>query len=190
MSWFWSGWDDLVRVIVVGIGGFIGLVLLLRVTGKRTLSKMNAFDLVVTIGLGSTLSATLLNNSVPLSTGLAGFATLIALQYVVAFACAHWTVVDRIVKSTPTILLWKGRMLKDVMKRERVTPDEVACAVREAGLGSYADVDAVVLETTGSLSVITKSLVRPSLDERSDVPHDTLGAVTNTPGDSFILRDS
>ena len=62
-----DSWVGLGRVIVAGILAYAGLILLLRISGKRTLSKMNAFDLVVTVALGSTLATVLLSRSVALA---------------------------------------------------------------------------------------------------------------------------
>ena len=80
---FFSSWTSIARVLLVGVAAYAGLLLLLllRVSGKRTLTKMNAFDLVVTVALGSTLATVLLTKSVALADGLAAFALLILLQY-------------------------------------------------------------------------------------------------------------
>src|SRR5690606_23219959 len=77
---FFDSWSGLVRVLVVGTLAYAGLVLLLRITGKRTLSKMNAFDLVVTVALGSTLATVLLSKDVALAEGLLALALLSFLQ--------------------------------------------------------------------------------------------------------------
>ena len=66
---FFDSWASLGRTAVVGILAYVALVLLLRVSGKRTLSSMNAFDLVVTVALGSTLASVFLSSSVPLARG-------------------------------------------------------------------------------------------------------------------------
>ena len=73
-----DGWLSLLRTAVVGILAYAALVHFLRVSGKRTLSKMNAFDLIVTVALGSTLATVLLSSSVSLATGALAFALLIA----------------------------------------------------------------------------------------------------------------
>ena len=67
---FFDSWAGLLRVLVVGTLAYAALVLLLRVTGKRTLSKMNAFDLIVTVALGSTLATVLLSKDVALAEGV------------------------------------------------------------------------------------------------------------------------
>jgi len=67
---FYDGWRDLVRILVLGIAGYTAVLLLLRASGKRTLSKLNAFDFVVTVALGSTLATVLLSDSVSLIDGV------------------------------------------------------------------------------------------------------------------------
>ena len=82
---FFHSWGGLGRVLLVGICAYAAVVLMLRVSGKRTLSKMNAFDFVVTIALGSTLASLLLSKDVPLAEGLLALALLIPLQWIVAW---------------------------------------------------------------------------------------------------------
>ena len=81
---FLDSWSELIRLLVVGSLAYVGLVGFLRLSGKRTLTKMNAFDLVVTVALGSTLATVLLSKDVSLSEGLLAFTLLSALQYAVA----------------------------------------------------------------------------------------------------------
>lgn len=68
----------------MGVLAYVALVVLLRVSGKRTLSKMNAFDLVVTVALGSTLATVLMAKDVALAEGVFAFALLIGLQLFVS----------------------------------------------------------------------------------------------------------
>jgi uncharacterized membrane protein YcaP (DUF421 family) len=149
-----DGWSDLARLLVVGALAYAGLVLILRTTGKRTLSKMNAFDFVVTVALGSTLATALLSSEVSLSEGLLAFALLCALQYGVAFASTRLGWFKDIVKAEPRMLFFRGRFLADAMRKERVTRDEVLAAVRASGDGDLSVIEAVVLETDGSFSVV------------------------------------
>lgn len=149
-----DGWYDLLRILVVGVLAYCGLVFLLRTTGKRTLSKMNAFDLVVTVALGSTLATVLLNRDTSLSEGLFAFALLCGLQYAVAWSSLRWIPVRKLVKAEPTLLFFEGRFLSAMLARERVTREEILAAVRAQGIGDLAAVQAVVLETDGSFSVL------------------------------------
>ncbi|GGC69964.1 DUF421 domain-containing protein [Siccirubricoccus deserti] len=151
---FFDSWFGLLRVLVVGTLAYVTLVLLLRVSGKRTLAKLNAFDLIVTVALGSTLATVLLSKSVALVEGLAAFALLAGLQYLVAWLAVRSPRFSDLVKSEPTLLLHHGRFLEGAMRAQRVTRAEVLAALRGSGAGEPAEVAAVVLETDGSLSVI------------------------------------
>lgn len=152
---FFDSFYGLLRVLVVGCGAYAAVVTLLRVSGKRTLAKLNAFDLVVTVALGSTLATVLLTSSVALAEGVLALALLVALQ----FALARWSSgsprTAGWVKSEPVVLLWQGGLLPDELRRERVTAEEVRQALRQQGIGSLEEAAAVVLETDGSISVLT-----------------------------------
>lgn len=150
---FFQNWTNLVRVCAVGTISYIGLVLLLRVSGKRTLSKMNAFDLVVTVALGSTFATVLLSKEVALAEGLLAFTLLATLQFLVAWLTVRSPVVRRLVKADPRLLFYRGEFLEDGMRAERVNRDEVLAAVRARGLSRLDDIGSVVLETDGSMTV-------------------------------------
>jgi uncharacterized membrane protein YcaP (DUF421 family) len=152
-----NSWADIGRTVLVGVLAYLALVVLLRVSGKRTLSKMNAFDLVVTVALGSTLATILLSKDVALAEGIAAFLTLIGLQFVVAWLSVRSAAVSQLVKSEPTLLLYRGRMLHAALRRMRVTESEVSAAVRQQGIAALEAVEAVVLETDGRLTVTRAS---------------------------------
>ena len=139
-------WYDLFRLLIVGVCAYAGLVGLLRVTGKRTLAKMNAFDLVVTVALGSILATVLLSHEVSLVEGLFAFALLCGLQYVIAMASIHSPRFQKLIKADPSLLFFRGRFISATMRKERVTEWEVLSAVRSQGLADLDAVDAVVLE--------------------------------------------
>ncbi|UFN51085.1 DUF421 domain-containing protein [Roseomonas sp. OT10] len=151
---FFDGWYGLLRVVVVGTLAYAALVLLLRASGKRTLAKLNAFDLIVTVALGSTLATVLLSKSVALAEGLAAFVLLAGLQYLVAWLSVRSPRFSDWVKSEPTLLLHRGRFLDGAMRAQRATRSEILAALRNAGVADPGQVAAVVLENDGSLSVV------------------------------------
>lgn len=150
--WF-DSWADLGRILVVGPLAYLALVAVLRVSGARTLSKLNAFDLVVTVALGSTLATVLLSSDVSLAEGVLGLVLLVLLQFVVSRGSHRWPAVERVVKSEP-VLLYRRGFLDVPMRRARVTRDEVRQAARASGRAALDGVEAVVLETDGTLSVL------------------------------------
>ena len=153
---FFDSWAGLARVLIVGVLAYAALVLLLRASGKRTLSKMNAFDFIVTVALGSTLATVLLSKDVALAEGVLAFALLVLLQFSVTWSAVRSRRIRDMVKGEPCLLYLDGRFLSDAMRRERISMEEVEAAVRQSGYASTQEVSGVVLETDGSMSVLPK----------------------------------
>jgi len=152
--YFFNGWGSLLRVIIVGILAYAALVFFLRISGNRTLSKMNAFDLIVTVALGSTLATVLLSKDVALAEGAVAMALLISLQFIITWFSVRTAWVRRLVTGEPLMLLYSGKFITTSMQKARVTQDEVQSAIRGSGIADVTAVEAVVLETDGSMSVI------------------------------------
>lgn len=153
--WF-DNWSDMLRVLLVGAAAYVWVVLVLRVTGKRTLAKLNAFDLVVTVALGSTLATILLSADVSFAEGALAVALLAGLQMAVA-AVTSWLPNGRsFVTARPTLLLLDGEPRPDALRDQRVTEAELRQAVRASGTGDLSKVAAVVLESDGTMSVISR----------------------------------
>ena len=159
---FFDTWSGLLRVVVVGPLAYLALILFLRISGKRTLTKLNAFDLVVTVALGSTLSSIVLTKSVALLEGVLALATLIGLQYLITWSSVRSSSIKALVKAEPTLLAHKGGLVDGAMRRQRMTWDDVLAALRSEGLDDLSQAAAVVLETDGSISVLK------TLSERGD----------------------
>lgn len=152
--YFFNGWGNLLRVIVVGLLAYATLIFFLRISGNRTLSKMNAFDLIVTVALGSTLATVLLSKDVALAEGAVAMALLISLQFVITWFSVRTPWVRRLVAGEPLMLLYRGEFMTTSLQQARVTQDEVQAAIRGSGIADVTAVEAVVLETDGSMSVI------------------------------------
>lgn len=168
---FFDNWQNLGRVLIVGLLAYVALVVMLRLSGNRTLSKLNAFDLVVTVALGSTLATVLLSKDVALAEGVIAFAVLIGLQFLVSWTAVRASWFSRLVKSEPVLLFHKGRFLPQAMRRARIVEKEVLAVLRGEGVAQLEKVEAVVLETDGSMSVI----------QGADQPPDTLSSIQPGP---------
>lgn len=154
--WF-DSWADILRVLIVGSVSYAALVLVLRVSGKRTLGQLNAFDFIVTVALGSTLATILLSSDVSFLEGLTALVLLVGCQFIVAWASAHVPWARSAVKSRPVALVVSGELQHTQLRRNRLSESEVLQAIRGTGSGDLSDIAAVVLETNGTLSVIPKS---------------------------------
>jgi len=151
-----SGGQGLARTFVFGVLVYAILIVFMRIAGKRTLARMNTFDLIVNVSIGSVIASTLLIKSVALTQGVFALATLIGLQFLVTWSSVRISGLRRFITGEPSILLKQGAFVPASLRRARVTEDEVRAAVRSAGIGNLGSVEAVVLETNGSFSVIKK----------------------------------
>lgn len=154
---FFDGWASLLKVLFVGVIAYVAMIFLLRIYGKRSLAKMNAFDFVINVALGSTLATMILSQDVAFVEGLITFVLLFSLQYLISWLSVRSKEVRQLIKGEPRLLYHNGEFLRGAMIAERVTEEEVLQAVRNNSKGSISEVEAVVLESDGEFSVIPRS---------------------------------
>ena len=167
--WFES-WESMSRTVIGGVVAYSALIMSLRISGKRTLAKLNAFDLVVTVALGSTVATVILSKDTPLSEGLIAIVLLILLQYVVSWSSVRSRRFRRLIKNEPALLLYEGVFLNDALRGARLTRDEIEASARSEGIEDLAAIRAVVLETDGTLSVVRGDNGKPADSTLSSVP--------------------
>lgn len=155
-GFFFSDGTNLLRVLFTTVGGYIGVILILRISGPRTLSKMNSFDFVVTIALGSILAAGILQKSVALFDMLFAFALLVGLQFSATWLASRSSKINHMLKSEPILLFAEGAFLENAMKKSHVTKDEAHAAVRAQGLKDLAQVKFIVIESNGKVVAVKK----------------------------------
>lgn len=155
-AWF-NSWGRLVEIAVSAVVVYAAVVVLLRVFGKRTTSKMNNFDWIVTVAVGTLASSGLLLKGVAVTDALVGIVALITLQWLLHHGVIRNEWICRLVKATPTLLVDAGELREEAMRSTRVSEPEILAAVREAGYGRLEDTQWVVLEADATLSVIGRS---------------------------------
>ncbi len=155
MTWFES-WMEIGRVALSAFVLYVILVVAVRVVGKRVTSKMNNFDWIVTVAVGSVLASGILLRDVTIADAVVGIGVLFASQFLVTVAAAQWQTASRVVRARPRLLVRFGECLDDALADERVAKTEVEAAARNAGFKDLSEVAWIVLETDASLSVIGK----------------------------------
>ena len=153
---FVAGWPALLRIVMVGTVTFIGLVLLLRLTGNRTLSRLTTFDFIVTVAVGAVFGRALTAKDVSVAEALLAIVLLIVLQYVFSWLKMQSRTMERMFSAEPVVLYMDGDVREVAMRRERLTVNDLMSAVRTHGFRSLDEVDAVILEATGRISVFAK----------------------------------
>lgn len=152
---FHDGWST-AKVALTAVCLYVAVIAILRVSGKRTLAKMSAFDFVVTVALGSMIATVVLSHAVPLVDGIVGIATLAALQWGVAFLSTRSDRFRALISAQPELLYFRGEYLHRALRKNRLSAVDVLAAVRGEGLSGMEEVEAIILETTGSLSVVPR----------------------------------
>jgi uncharacterized membrane protein YcaP (DUF421 family) len=117
---------------------------------------LSAFDFVVTVTLGSVLSSMVLGK-VTLAEGTAALAVIICLQYLLAWTTKRSKTLEKVINSSPTMIFYRGEFLKEAMDREMITTEEVYAEIRKFRMLDVAQVEAVVMELNGELTVIKKA---------------------------------
>lgn len=152
---FMSDLYTIQQILITAVLSYFTLILLLRISGKRTLGDLNAFDMIVTISIGSTLATTILAKDTPYLDGIAGMGALIGLQYIVAKFAVKSDVFKKIIKSTPSLVYYEGEYLYKNMNKQRLTKEDILEQIRIKKGVTSDKVKAVILETNGNLSIIT-----------------------------------
>lgn len=165
VDWLAASWWSLARIAVSALLIFVWMLITTRVTGLRTFSKMASIDFAVTIASGAVLATTITSASTSVVQGAVALAVLFAIQ--AGFALARRSgALSSVVENQPLLLMAGDEFLHDNLRRTRVSVDDVKAKLREANVLRYADVRAVVLETTGDISVLhgEQELQRDLLD--------------------------
>jgi uncharacterized membrane protein YcaP (DUF421 family) len=157
---FFDGWQSIREIVLTAVAVYVGVLAALRLVGEQALAQMSAYDLIVTIALGSLVAAIPLSADVTITDGLAAILTFLLLQEATRWMMKRWPKARRLIKEQPKLLAWEGRLLPDRMARAWVTEEEVRAAIRRAGRGDIADVQAVILENDGQWSVIPRADAR------------------------------
>lgn len=153
-SLFFDDWHGIYRVAIVTVLAYIAIIFIIRVSGKRTLAQMKAFDFIVTVALGASLATVALNKQVPLAEGIVAFLIFILLQFLVTWTSVRIPQIRNFVTADPSLLLYKGELLRSVMKKERIAQEDLLQKIRDQGYSGYESLDAVILETTGDVTII------------------------------------
>ena len=151
---FFDGWDSVWRVVGVAAIIYVSIVALLRIFGEQALAKMSAYDLVVTVALGSFLAGIPLGSGVTVVDGLAAVGTYLVLQQILRWTIKRSRRAEKAVRDTPHVVVWDGVLLEDRLLKLNILKDEVRSAVRRAGKSSFSEVLAVILENDGEWSVV------------------------------------
>lgn len=144
-------WEFIVRASVV----YIALLVMVRITGKRTVGQFTPFDLVVVLLLSEAVSGAINAQDESLPGGLIAAATLIALDMGIAFAASRSRRFDLVIQGNPVLVGRDGVIYDEVLRRERVPRGDVEKALRDADC-EIEDMRMAILEADGNINIMKR----------------------------------
>ena len=173
---FFDNIDKLGRIVLTTVMVYIAIVAVTKVSGKRSTSQLNNFDWIVTVMIGSLGASTILLKDIPFIEGISSILVLYLLQFLVTKYASVSPQFSSFILSEPRIVFYQGQFLPDTMRAERLTRQEIECAMRSEGVNSFDNVEAIVFESDAKLTIIPK----PSPTEASDNNQSSEDTVSQT----------
>tara|TARA_R110002124_G_scaffold287324_1_gene472885 strand:- start:11432 stop:11953 length:522 start_codon:yes stop_codon:yes gene_type:complete len=152
-SLFTTTWTSIALMAITALGIYISVILLTRISGKRSFSKMSSFDFAMTVAVGSIIATTILSSTVNLTEGVFGLVIVYFLQISIALARRN-KFIENIVDNTPLLLMDGEKILDNNLRKARVSESDLRSKLREANVTQLSQVRAVIFETTGDISVL------------------------------------
>lgn len=151
-----NGLEPVLRVGFIAATGYLTLLVLLRISGQRTLAQLSAMDLVITVTLGSAFGRVITARDVALTEVVAAFVALVGLQWLVAQLWGRTRRLRRSIAVWPDVVYRDGAPVRSALEDHHLLEEDLHTAARQQGLGSLELVRAIVFEANGQLSVVAK----------------------------------
>jgi len=145
-------WEFVLRAIAV----YVILLLMLRISGKRTVGQFSPFDMLVIVLLGTAVQNSLIGEDYSLLGGLLLAATLVGCNWIVGYLTARSPRLDRLVEGSPVLLARDGELYPSALRSQNLSRADIDEALREAGLNDIAHAALVTLEVDGAITVVPK----------------------------------
>ncbi len=151
--WF-NDWNRIGSVVIGAIVFFAYVILLTRLLGKRTTAQMNNFDWIIAVAMGSLLSSGILLKDVSIADSLVAMGVLGLCQWLTTWLVLKVPRLAWVVKPMPRLLVHDGELVDGAMRAERISEDELFARLREQGYTNLEEVQWVILETDGRMTVV------------------------------------
>lgn len=144
---------------------YLVVLIALRLMGKREIGQLQPYELVITMMIADLASVPMQDIGIPLFHGIIPIMALLFGQIILAYINIKSGWVRRILCGEPTILIQKGKIIEERLKKQRYTVDGLLEELRSNGIFSIEEVEYAILETSGQISVITKPEKSPATKE-------------------------
>jgi uncharacterized membrane protein YcaP (DUF421 family) len=163
-KWLWVSEPAVVAIAFTALGIYLAVILLTRLQGLRTFSKMSSFDFAITVAIGSVIASTVVLESVSLMKGAVALAALYTVQFTAATLRQRFDWFGHVQDNEALLLMAGSRVLDANLREAQMTRRDLRSKLREANVIHEGQVRAVVMETTGDVSVLHTAPDGPDLD--------------------------
>ena len=163
-TWFTTSGTAIVMIVGTTVGIYAALLVLTRLAGLRSFSKLSSFDFAITVAFGSVVATVVLSEDPPLLQGIVALAALYGIQTLVSVLRNHSSLVRQTVDNRPILLMAGSDVLPQNLRTARMTKDDLWAKLREANVVRLDHVRAVVMESTGDVSVLHAPPDGPDLE--------------------------
>ena len=148
--------QELGTIVLRTVITYFVVLAVMRIMGSREIGKLSVFDFVVSVMIAEIAVVSIVEPAKVLMHAFVPLATLVAIQVATSFILLKSRKLRLMFDSKPQIVIEKGRLRRDVMRKQRYTLDDLMLQLREQQIASVGDVEFAVLEPNGKLSVIKK----------------------------------
>lgn len=168
-TWFSMDWQQVLGIGLSAIGFYIGLMLFTRLMGLRSFSKLSSHDFAMTVAIGSILASTIISDTPSLLQGLFAVAVLFLIQGIISVIRRKVKPLKSLIDNQAIILMAHGEYFEDNLKEASLSTSDVQEVLRKNGIKSKTEIFAVIMETTGDMSVIKNNDVTPDWTLFNDI---------------------
>ena len=173
-DWSSTQWVDVALIALSASAMYLAVILLTRLAGVRSFSKMSGFDFAVTVAIGSVLASVITAKDPPIANGVAALASLFGLQIGMALLRSRFPGLQLLSDNKPRLIMIGGEVQHDQLKKAKMTESDLWGKLREANVFRFSQVLAVIAETTGDVSVLHTT------DQTRDVQPELLRGVVGS----------
>lgn len=174
--WIFTSEDPYLQTLIGAILIFVAVVVFTRVVGLRSFAKFTAYDFVSTVAIGSIISSALTSNTT-IAHGAAAIGSLLLLTFILSYLQKKTPIINKFIENSPLLLMDGDTILEENLQHARIEKSQLIAKLREANVLNFDQVQAVVLEATGDISVLHTS----DNEIKANFNRDLLAGVRNKP---------
>lgn len=158
--------NNYLSIAISTIAVYLFIVVAIRIFGKKELAQLSVVDLVFILLISNAVQNAMVGPDTSLGGGLVAASALFIVNYVLKYLQYRFPEFGKIVQGDATMLIYKGKILDEHLRKSRISMDELMEAVREHGVESVSEVDLAVLEVDGNISVLSNQYQKRTLKKR------------------------